>query len=59
MSKAKTAKNRACEAEMKVLVEQLIENNEDLTKEIDSLKPQLQKIQSEFAVYKSMQRSRP
>ncbi len=44
---------------MKVLVEKLIENNEDLTKEIDSLKAQLQKIQSEFAVYKSIQRSRP
>ena len=41
------------EADMKVLVQKLVENNKDLSKEIEALKLQLQEIQIDFVNIKS------
>ena len=45
--------------EMRVLIEKLVKSNKTLVDEIATLKAQLQNIQSDFAVYKNMQRSGP
>lgn len=44
---------------MRVLIEKLVKSNKTLVDEIATLKAQLQNIQSDFAVYKNMQRNGP
>lgn len=47
------------EKQMRVLIEKLVKSNKTLVDEIATLKAQLQNIQSDFAVYKNIQRNGP